>query len=60
MAFIRSKKFKRVDGEKVYYYIVEGMRKNGKTKQKVIRYIGTIETLIKKLDIADRILKRVE
>ena len=60
MAFIRSKKFKRTDGEKIYYYIVEGIRKDGKTKQKVIMYIGTIDTLIKKLDIADKILKKIQ
>jgi len=58
MAFIRSKTFKGSDGKRVYYYIVEGRREEGKTKQKVIKYIGTIETLIKKLEIADQVLKK--
>ena len=58
MAFIRSKKFKGSDGDRTYYYIVEGKRKDGKTKQKVIRYIGTIDTLIKKLKVADKFLKK--
>jgi len=45
MMFIRSKK---KDG-RIYYYIVEGIRVNGKVKQKVILYLGTAETVLKKL-----------
>ena len=54
MAFIRSKKVKG----RTYYYIVEAIREKSKVKQKVKRYIGTIETLIKKLDIADKVLEK--
>ncbi|MBU1004573.1 MAG: hypothetical protein KJ561_01985 [Nanoarchaeota archaeon] len=41
MAFIRTKK---ING-KLYYYLVENTRINGKVKQKVIRYIGKSENL---------------
>ncbi len=45
MAYIRAKKIKG----KNYYYIVEGKRdEEGKVKQKVIQYLGTVETILKK------------
>jgi len=47
MAFIRKK---RISG-KVYYYVVANKLVNGKVKQKVLYYIGTAETLLKKLKI---------
>ena len=47
MAFIRKKK---IDG-KIYYYIVKNQLVDGKVKQKVIYYIGTAETLLKKLRV---------
>lgn len=52
--YIRKKKVKKY----MYYYIVEGKLQQGKVKQKVIYYIGTIETLLKKLKLADKILKK--
>lgn len=54
MAYIRKKSIKG----KTYYYVVEAVREKDKVKQKVLRYIGSIETLLKKLDIADKILKK--
>lgn len=47
MAFIRKKKI----GGKVYYYVVENKLINGKVMQRVLYYIGTAETLLKKLKI---------
>jgi len=45
MAYIRAKKIKG----KNYYYIVEGKRdEEGKVKQKVILYLGTVENILKK------------
>ena len=45
MAYIRTKKIKG----KNYYYIVEGKRnEEGKVKQKVIKYLGTIENILEK------------
>lgn len=45
MVYLRTK---RVKG-KIYYYIVEGKRdKNGKVKQKVLKYLGTPENILEK------------
>ena len=45
MMFIRTKK---KDG-RIYYYIVEAIRKKNKVNQKVLMYLGTAEILLKKL-----------
>ena len=42
MVYIRSKKIKG----KTYYYIVEGKLIKGKVKQKVLLYLGNIESII--------------
>jgi hypothetical protein len=47
MAFIRKKQIR----SKNYYYIVESKLVKGRVKQKVIYYIGTADTLLKKLKI---------
>ena len=47
MTFIRKKKVRG----KLYYYVVENNLVRGKVKQKVIYYIGTADTLLKKLKI---------
>lgn len=45
MAYIRAKKNKG----KNYYYVVEGRRdEEGKVKQKVIKYLGTVDNILKK------------
>ena len=54
MVFIR----KKVRRGNTYYYIVENKREGNKVYQKVLYYIGTIKTLIKKLKIADEVLKK--
>ena len=44
MAYVRNKKIKG----KIYYYIVEGKRdKDGKVKQKVIKYLGSVKTILR-------------
>jgi hypothetical protein len=45
--FIRTKK---KDG-RIYYYIVEAIRKKDKVQQKVLMYLGTAETLFEKLKL---------
>ena len=47
--FIRSKK----KGKRTYYWIVESIREKDKVIQKPIRYIGTAESLLEKLDLLD-------
>jgi hypothetical protein len=43
--FIRTKK---KDG-RIYYYIVKAVRKGNKVQQKVLCYLGTAETLLKRV-----------
>ena len=47
MMFIRTKK---KDG-RIYYYLVESIRRDSKVQQKVLMYLGTAETLFKKLKL---------
>jgi hypothetical protein len=53
MVFLRTKKLKG----KNYYYIVEAFRDAGKIKQRVLLYVGTVESMLKKLRAADDILQ---
>jgi len=52
MAYIRKKKIKG----KVYYYIVEGVYEENKIqpKQKVIKYLGSVDNILKKFDFWDK------
>lgn len=51
MVYLRMKKIKGRN----YYYIVEGKRdKEGKVKQKVIKYLGTVENILKKFEFWEK------
>lgn len=51
MTYLRAKKIKG----KNYYYVVEGNRDDeGKVKQKVIKYLGTVENILKKFSFWDK------
>ena len=50
MAYIRKKNIKGY----TYYYIVEGIYNNKKLKQRVVRYLGSVENIIKKFDFWDK------
>ena len=51
MAYIRKKKIKKYN----YYYIVEGRYNDqGKVKQKVIKYLGSIENIIEKFNFWEK------
>lgn len=51
MVYIRKKKIKG----KTYFYIVEGRyEKNGKLKQKTIRYLGNTDNIIEKYEFWDK------
>ena len=47
MAYLRSKSFKRKNDDKprTYYYLVEAKRQGKKVQQKVVRYLGTADTI---------------
>ena len=49
MVYLRAKSFKRKTDPKprTYYYLVEANRSKGKVQQKVIRYLGTADTILK-------------
>ena len=53
--FIRAKK----KGNRTYYWIVESIRIKDKVIQKPIRYIGTAESLLKKLEEFDNSMRKV-
>lgn len=54
--YIRIKKFHRNDGIKTYYYVVRGVREANRTKQQVVKYLGTIESIMEKMEIAEQII----
>ena len=43
--FLRVKKFGR-NKKRKYYYVVRAIKVNGKAKQKVIKYLGTIQDIV--------------
>ena len=52
--FVRSKKKKN----RIYYWIVESIREKDKIIQKPIRYLGTAENLLEKLDLLEKLLEK--
>ena len=54
MMFVRSKK----KGNRTYYWIVESIRIKGKVIQKPIRYIGSAESLLEKLELLEQLLRK--
>lgn len=60
MVYIRAKKFRRKKDqtERTYFYLVEAKRTAGKPQQKVIRYLGTAETILKDYEEFDRLKSR--
>jgi len=51
MAYIRKKKIKGY----TYYYIVKGIYDNkGKLSQKVIKYLGSVENILKTFKLAEK------
>jgi len=51
MAYIRKKKIKGY----TYYYIVKGIYDNkGKLSQKIIKYLGNVENILKTFKLAEK------
>ncbi len=48
MVYLRVKRFKRKkdETERIYFYLVEAKRIEGKVQQKVLRYLGTAENIL--------------
>lgn len=57
MVYLRAKKFKRKKDqtERTYFYLVEAKRINKKPQQKVIRYLGTADTILKDCQKLDKL-----
>lgn len=53
MMFIRSKK----KGNRIYYWIVESIRIKNKIVQKPIKYIGSAESVLEKLNLLEEKLR---
>ncbi|MFH1510336.1 MAG: hypothetical protein ABIF10_01490 [Candidatus Woesearchaeota archaeon] len=60
MVYLRAKSFKTKQEKKprTYYYLVEAKRINGKVQQKVIRYIGTADTIFQDYTKLDKLTKQ--
>jgi len=46
--FILKRKFKKAKGIRTYHYVVETIYKDGKHRNKILKYIGTAENILKK------------
>ena len=55
MVHLRSKKFKGKRRERIYYYLVKDIYKDGKKLQKVVKYIGTANKLLEKLNRLEKL-----
>lgn len=59
MVHLRSKKFKGAKGkDRIYYYLVKDVYKNGKKNQKVVMYIGNANKLFEKLKRLEELSKK--
>ncbi len=46
--FILKRKFKNAKGIRKYYYVVDTVYINGKPRNRILKYLGTAETILKK------------
>ena len=55
MVYLRAKKFKRKNDKqpRTYFYLVEAKRTKNKVQQKVIRYLGTADTMLEDYKLLD-------
>lgn len=60
MVYLRAKAFQRKNDNKVrtYYYLVEAKRQGLKVQQKVVRYLGTADTIAQDYNELDQQRKK--
>ena len=46
--FVLKRKFRKVMGIRMYYYIAETVYVKGKPRHKILKYLGTAENIYKK------------
>ena len=44
---VLTRKFKKVMGIRIYYYIAETVYVKGKPRHKILKYLGTAENILK-------------
>lgn len=59
MAHLRSKRFEGKKGrERIYYYLVKDVYEGEKKLQKVVKYIGTANKLLEKLNRLEKLERK--
>lgn len=48
--FILKRKFKKAKGMRTYYYVAKTVYTNGKPRHKILKYLGTVEKILKKFE----------
>ena len=48
--FILKRKFKKVKGIRTYHYIAKTVYVDGKPRHKILRYLGTVDNILKKFN----------
>lgn len=51
--FLLKRKFKKVKGIRTYHYIAETIYREGKPRNRIIRYLGTAENILEKFKFWD-------
>ena len=51
--FITRKKFRRKDGIRTFYYIVENVKIDGKHKIRTVKYLGSAQSVLEKVKLAE-------
>lgn len=46
--FVLKRKFRKVMGIRIYYYIAETVYVKGRPRHKILKYLGTAENIYKK------------
>jgi len=46
--FVLKRKFRKVMGIRIYYYIAETVYVKGKPRHRILKYLGTAENIYKK------------
>jgi hypothetical protein len=51
--FVTTKKFKRKNGIKRLYYVVENVKVGSKHKMRTVKYLGDVQNILKKFKLAE-------
>ena len=51
--FVTRKKFKRKNGIRRFYYVVENVKVGDKHKMRTVKYLGDVRNILKKFELAE-------